>query len=76
MKEKSGSFIKLTQLDELSDSVQFRPKDCIAVLGISLPTFWRIVKAGRLQTKKLTPRTTTVSVGALKAFINGQVESE
>lgn len=47
-----------------------RPREAASILGISLSTFWRIVRAGNLTTRKLTPRTTTVSSADLAAFIN------
>lgn len=50
---------------------QYRPKDVAKILGISLSTFWRLVSEGKLTTKKLTTRTTTVSAEDLSAFING-----
>ena len=50
---------------------QYRPSEVSRLLGISLATFWRLVREGKLVTKKLTPRTTTVSAADLSAFING-----
>ena len=50
---------------------QYRPSEVSRLLGISLATFWRLVREGKLVTKKLTPRTTTVSAADLSAFISG-----
>lgn len=53
---------------------QYRPSEVSRLLGISLATFWRLVREGKLATKKLTPRTTTVSASSLAAFINRGAE--
>ncbi len=42
------------------------------LLGVSGSTVWRLVKAGKLKTHKLTPRTTTFNMGEVRAFMNGQ----
>ena len=48
---------------------QYRPKTAAKLLGISIATFWRLVKAKKLVTKKITERTTVVSAKDLQAFI-------
>lgn len=48
---------------------QYRPREASKIIGISLSTFWRLVREGKLATKKLTKRTTTVSASDLAAFI-------
>jgi len=50
---------------------QFRPREAAKILGVSLSTFWRLVRDGKLNVKKLTPRTTTISLKDLSAFIEG-----
>jgi predicted DNA-binding transcriptional regulator AlpA len=37
--------------------------------GVSAATVWRMVRAGTLKTHKLTPRTTTFSVGELRSLL-------
>lgn len=37
--------------------------------GISAATVWRLVKAKKLKTYKLTPRTTTFNVGELRTLL-------
>ena len=37
--------------------------------GVSAATVWRLVKAQKLKTHKLTPRTTTFNVGELRAAL-------
>jgi predicted DNA-binding transcriptional regulator AlpA len=46
------------------------------LLGVSGATVWRLVKAGKLKTHKLTPRTTTFNMGEIRAFMNGNVEAK
>ena len=48
---------------------QYRPAAAAKLLGISISTFWRLVKAEKLVTKKITERTTVVSAKDLQAFI-------
>lgn len=62
----------LANLDLLPDSAHIRPKSCAQALDVSTSTFWRLVKQGRIRTHKLTERTTTVRVGDLRAFMNGE----
>lgn len=60
----------LAQADQLPDSAHVRPKDCAMLLGISIATFWRLAKAEKLRTYKLTERTTSVKMADLRAFIS------
>lgn len=39
------------------------------LFGISSATVWRMVKANKLKTHKLTPRTTTFNVGELRQVL-------
>ena len=54
---------------------QYRPHQVIEILGISISTFWRLVKDGEIKTQKLTKRTTTVSENELVRFINERAGS-
>lgn len=57
-----------------TDETHLRPKDCARLLGVSIATFWRLVSRGLLPTTKLTERTTTVKLTALRAFIASREE--
>lgn len=59
----------LAQADSLPDSACMRPKDAAQYLGISIASFWRLCSKGLLKPRKLTPRTTTITIGDLRAFI-------
>lgn len=59
----------LAQADSLPDGAGVRPKDAAQYLGISLASFWRLCSKGLLKTRKLTARTTTTTMGDLRAFI-------
>ena len=59
----------LAQADSLPNSASMRPKDAAQLLGISIASFWRLRAKGILKTRKLTQRTTTVTLGDLRAFI-------
>lgn len=59
----------MRDLDSYADSVHIRPLIAKQILGISIATFWRLVKSGHLKTHKLTKRTTTIKVGDLRSFM-------
>lgn len=57
----------LAQFDQLPDSAHVRLPVVAALNGISTPTVWRWVKAGRLPApRKAGPNTTVWSVGELR----------
>ena len=62
----------LRDFDQLPDNAHLRPKICAQLLGVSIATFWRLSKAKRLRTHKLTERTTTVKVSDLRAFMTAK----
>lgn len=64
----------LCDIDSYADSVHIRPQVAKTILGISIATFWRLVRDGKIKTEKLTPRTTTVKVSTLRTFMNQQEE--
>ena len=66
----------ISDFEKLSDSFGIRPKIAIVLLGISIATFWRLVKNGQIKTRKLTERTTSVTAGDLRAFIASKVEAK
>ncbi len=53
-----------------SELQHYRPNSAAKLLGISIASFWRLVKAKKLITKKLSERTTLVSAKDLQAFID------
>ncbi len=59
----------LANFSELPDEAHIRPKICAEILGVSIATYWRLVKAKHLPTIRLTERTTSTTAGALRAFI-------
>lgn len=62
----------LTQVDNLPNSLHLRPKVCAQLMGVSIATFWRLVKSGEIKTHKLTERTTSVKLAELRAFIESK----
>jgi predicted DNA-binding transcriptional regulator AlpA len=46
------------------------------LLGVSGATIWRMVKAGKLKTYKLTERTTTFNMGEIRDLLNSQKVEE
>lgn len=64
----------LRHFDELPSTAQVRVTVVKSLLDVSSTTVWRLVKAGKLKTHKLTKRTTTFNVGQLRAFMNQNVE--
>lgn len=49
---------------------QYRPAEAAKILGISIASFWRLVKAKRISTRKISERTTVVSAKDLQAFVD------
>ena len=61
--------------DQLPNSSQVRLPIVKALLSVSSATVWRLVKAGKLKTYKLSERTTTFNAGELKQFLASKVEA-
>lgn len=57
--------------DKSPDSAGVRASTAGALLGCSQATIWRLAKAGKLQTRKVTPRVTVFIVGSIRAVLNG-----
>lgn len=62
----------LRDADLLPDSAQVRLPVVKGLFGVSGATVWRMVKAGKLKTYKLTERTTTFNMGELRALLNAE----
>lgn len=65
----------LRDFDHLPDSAYLRPQVAKDIIQVSIATFWRLVKSGKIKTYKHTERTTTVKVGDLRAFISQSNET-
>jgi len=66
----------LRDADVMPNSAQVRLPVVKGLLGVSGATIWRMVKAGKLKTYKLTERTTTFNMGEIRELLNAQkVES-
>ena len=63
----------LRDFDQLPDSAMVRLPIVKALLGVSGATVWRLVKAGKLKTYKLTERTTTFNSLEIKQFLASKV---
>ena len=57
-------------MQQRSELQQYRPAQAAKLLGISIASFWRLVKAKKLVTKKLSERTTVVRAKDLQAFVD------
>lgn len=62
----------LRDADVMPNSAQVRLPVVKGLLGISSATIWRMVKAGKLKTYKLTERTTTFNMGEIRELLNAQ----
>jgi hypothetical protein len=62
----------LQNFDQLPDSAMVRLPIVKGLLNVSGATVWRLVKAGKLKTYKLSERTTTFNVGELKKFLTAK----
>jgi predicted DNA-binding transcriptional regulator AlpA len=62
----------LQQADFLPNIAMVRLPLVKGLLGVSSATIWRMVKAGKLRTYKLTARTTTFNMGEVRALLNSQ----
>ena len=62
----------LFHADSMPNSAMIRLPVVKGLLGVSSATVWRMVKAGKLRTYKLTERTTTFNMGEVRALLNAQ----
>lgn len=58
--------------DSMPNSAMVRLPVVKGLLGVSGATVWRMVKAGKLRTYKLTERTTTFNMGEIRALLNAE----
>jgi predicted DNA-binding transcriptional regulator AlpA len=59
----------LKNFDSLPDSAHVRQPVVEALFGVSGATVWRMVKRGKLTTRKLSERVTGFNVGELRAAL-------
>jgi predicted DNA-binding transcriptional regulator AlpA len=64
----------IRDFDQLPNSAMIRPKPSAQLLGISIATLWRLIRNDKLKAHRLTERTTAITVGDLRAFMNIKVE--
>ena len=69
MQHTSGINPALRDFDSLPNSQHVRLPVVKALLGVSSATIWRMVKAGKLKSYKITERTTTFSVREIRALL-------
>ena len=69
MQQSSSINPALRDFDFLPNSQQVRLPVVKALLGVSSATIWRMVKANKIKTHKITERTTTFNVGELRALL-------
>ena len=62
----------LAHADSMPNSAMVRLPVVKGLLGISSATVYRMVKAGKLKTYKLTERTTTFNMGEIRELLNAQ----
>lgn len=62
----------LRDADQLPNSAQVRLPTVKGLFGVSGATVWRMVKAGKLKTYKLTERTTTFNMGEIRTLLNAE----
>lgn len=59
----------LRDFDQLPNEAQVRLPVVKGILSVSGATVWRMCRAGKLRSYKLTERTTTFNVGELRALL-------
>jgi hypothetical protein len=62
----------LRNFDDLPDSANVRQQVVESLFGCSAATVWRMVKRGKLRTRKLSERVTAFNVGELRTALRGE----
>lgn len=57
----------------LPNEAQVRLPVVKGILSVSSATVWRMVRAGKLKTYKITERTTTFNVGEIRSLLSAKV---
>lgn len=71
MKQQSVN-LSVRNFDSLAGGSLIRPKACAQILGVSIATFWRILKDQRLPVHKPSLRTTAIKASDLRRYINSR----
>lgn len=66
----------LRDFNDYPDSAMIRPQVAKDLLGISIATLWRLIRSKKLKAHRLTERTTAITAGDLRAFMNQQADVE
>lgn len=74
MKQETITPAALSQFSNYPNEARLRLPIVAALLGVSHATVWRLVKAQKLKTHKLTQRTTTFNCGEVREFLAQQKE--
>lgn len=64
----------LEHFNSYPDSAMIRPQVAKDLLGISIATLWRLIRQNKLKAHRLTERTTAITAGDLRSFMNNKVE--
>lgn len=64
----------LRHFNSYPDSAMIRPQVAKELLGISIATLWRLIRDNKLKAHRLTERTTAITAGELRAFMNSKAE--
>lgn len=59
----------LESFDVLPDTAHVPAKTTASILGVSQATVWRMVRAGKLNAKKIGERSTRFSVGEIRKLL-------
>lgn len=63
----------LAQFPKLPNEAGVRLSTFCSVVSCSAATAWRLAKAGKVQTRKVSPGVTIFNVGSIRALLNGGV---
>lgn len=63
----------ITSFGTLPDEATIRVKAASSLLSCSVATIWRMAKAGRIKTVKISDGVTGVRVGSIRALLNGSI---
>ena len=64
----------LEHFNSYPDSAMVRPQVAHKILGVSIATLWRLIRDNKLKAHHLTERTTAITAGDLRAFMNIKAE--
>ena len=65
--------LALEQFPKLPNEAGVRLPTFCCVASCSAATAWRLAKAGKVQTRKVSPGVTVFNVGSIRALLNGGI---